>query len=174
MVGPLLLYGKLQYQQWSRLVVIRMNWTQMEKFHFRIIASQLQNLEASSSVYFMIDPKFPFFIFLTNIWYRIAMKEYLKSILEYSNPKIHFTSNNNNLIVGYWLRQEGKDIKMEILKNTSSTTIPLYFLKQLMLYHKAASLCPSLIWQNLIMTTGCSHLNPLDAFHQCTSYYSIC
>lgn len=33
----------------------------MDKFSFRIIAFQLQNLEASSSVYFMIDPKFFFF-----------------------------------------------------------------------------------------------------------------
>lgn len=72
-----------------------MNWTLMEKLSFRITAFQLQNLEASSSVYFMIDPKFLFFIFLTNIWYRIAVKEYLKSILEDSNPKIYFTSNNN-------------------------------------------------------------------------------
>lgn len=60
MVGPSLLYGKLQYQQWSSLAIIRMNWTQVDKFSFKIIALQLPNLEAFSSVYFMIDPKFSF------------------------------------------------------------------------------------------------------------------
>lgn len=38
---------------------------QMEMFSFTIIAVQLQNLEEFSSVYFMTEPKFIFFVFLT-------------------------------------------------------------------------------------------------------------
>lgn len=68
----------------------------MDEFSFRITAFQLQNLEASSSVYFMIDPKFLFFLYIS-LTYDIGLlwKNIQKSILDDSKPKIHFASNNN-------------------------------------------------------------------------------